>query len=91
MRLRQRKHRYGKPLAVMVRDLEAARNSARSRAEEEALLTTSARPIVLARRRASIASSPKPSRPAFPGSASFFPTRPSSICSSPIRASTRSS
>ena len=30
MRLRQRKHRYGKPLAVMVRDLEAARKSMRS-------------------------------------------------------------
>ena len=29
MRLRERKHRYGKPLAVMVRDLDCARvNSA---------------------------------------------------------------
>jgi hydrogenase maturation protein HypF len=51
MRLRQRKHRYGKPLAVMVRDLEAARKLCTLTAEEEALLTTSARPIVLARRR----------------------------------------
>jgi hydrogenase maturation protein HypF len=51
MRLRQRKHRYGKPLAVMVRDLEAARRLCALTAEEEALLCTSGRPIVLARRR----------------------------------------
>jgi hydrogenase maturation protein HypF len=52
MRLRERKHRYGKPLAVMVRDLEAARAVCALSAEEEALLTTPARPIVLARLRA---------------------------------------
>jgi hydrogenase maturation protein HypF len=51
MRLRERKHRYGKPLAVMVRDLDAAREVCALTAEEEALLTTNARPIVLARRR----------------------------------------
>jgi hydrogenase maturation protein HypF len=51
MRLRERKRRYGKPLAVMVRDLEAARGVCVLTAEEEALLTTSARPIVLARKR----------------------------------------
>ncbi|MFZ1086489.1 MAG: carbamoyltransferase HypF [Terracidiphilus sp.] len=51
MRLRQRKCRYGKPLAVMVRDLKAARKLCALTAEEEALLTSSARPIVLARRR----------------------------------------
>jgi hydrogenase maturation protein HypF len=51
MRLRERKRRYGKPLAVMVRDLEAARAHCELTAEEEALLTTSARPIVLARAR----------------------------------------
>ena len=51
MRLRERKRRYGKPLAVMVRDLEAARQVCVLTAEEEALLTTPARPIVLARRR----------------------------------------
>jgi hydrogenase maturation protein HypF len=50
-RLRGRKHRYGKPLAVMVRDLEAAREVCALTAEEEALLSTSARPIVLARKR----------------------------------------
>src|SRR5271157_2107900 len=52
MRLRERKRRYGKPLAVMVRDLDAARQVCVLTAEEEALLLTSARPIVLARRRA---------------------------------------
>ncbi len=51
MRLRERKHRYGKPLAVMVRDLDAARAACKLTAREEALLTTPARPIVLAQRR----------------------------------------
>ena len=51
MRLRERKHRYGKPLAVMVKDLDAARTVCALTAEEEALLLTSARPIVLARKR----------------------------------------
>ena len=51
MRLRQRKHRYGKPLALMVRDLEAARDLCTLNAAEEVLLNTPARPIVLAARR----------------------------------------
>jgi hydrogenase maturation protein HypF len=51
MRLRQRKHRYGKPLAVMVKDMAAARELCVLTAEEEALLLTPARPIVLARMR----------------------------------------
>jgi hydrogenase maturation protein HypF len=51
MRLRERKRRYGKPLAVMVRDVEAARAICALTAEEELLLSTPARPIVLARRR----------------------------------------
>ncbi len=51
MRLRERKRRYGKPLAVMVKDLEAAREICELTAEEEALLMTVARPIVLARKR----------------------------------------
>ena len=50
-RLRQRKHRYGKPLAVMVRDLEAARALCHLTPAEEQLLTTPPRPIVLVRRR----------------------------------------
>jgi hydrogenase maturation protein HypF len=49
MRLRERKHRHGKPLAVMVRDVGAARALCALTAEEEALLQTPARPIVLAR------------------------------------------
>jgi hydrogenase maturation protein HypF len=52
MRLRERKHRYGKPLALMVRDLDAARAVCELTGEEEALLQTNPRPIVLARRRA---------------------------------------
>ena len=51
VRLRERKHRYGKPLAVMVRDVQAARELCVLTPEEEALLTTSARPIVLAQAR----------------------------------------
>jgi hydrogenase maturation protein HypF len=51
MRLRERKRRYGKPLAVMVRDVKAARTICTIDAEEEVLLTASARPIVLLRRR----------------------------------------
>jgi hydrogenase maturation protein HypF len=65
MRLRQRKHRYGKPLAVMVRDLEAARAICDLTEAEEKLLTTPARPIVLLRRRepGPIASSVAPDIP----------------------------
>ncbi|MGB6723499.1 MAG: acylphosphatase, partial [Terracidiphilus sp.] len=48
MRLRQRKRRYGKPLAIMVRDLSAARSLCALSAEDEALLAGVARPIVLA-------------------------------------------
>jgi hydrogenase maturation protein HypF len=51
MRLRERKQRYGKPFAVMVKDLAAAREVCDLTAEEEALLMTSARPIVLARKK----------------------------------------
>jgi hydrogenase maturation protein HypF len=51
MRLRERKHRYGKPLAVMVRDLDAARAVCELTGQEETLLQTIPRPIVLATRR----------------------------------------
>ena len=51
MRLRDRKHRYGKPLAVMARDLEAARELCVMTPEEEELLLKVARPIVLAPKR----------------------------------------
>lgn len=49
--LRTCKHRYGKPLAVMVRSLEHARSLAHLTTEEEAQLTRVERPIVLARMR----------------------------------------
>ncbi len=64
-RLRQRKHRYGKPLAVMVRDLDAAHELCELTDAETDLLQTSARPIVLARARAGngIASSVAPGIP----------------------------
>ncbi len=52
-RLRDRKHRWAKAFAVMVVSLEAARAVARLSAEEEALLTSPARPIVLVERRVS--------------------------------------
>jgi hydrogenase maturation protein HypF len=51
MRLRERKHRYGKPLAVMVRDLDEAKALCELNEAEEAMLLTPARPIVLARAR----------------------------------------
>ena len=51
MRLRDRKHRYGKPLAVMVRDLETARELCLLTPQEEELLLTVARPIVIAPKR----------------------------------------
>lgn len=46
--LRERKHRYGKPLALMVADRQAARALARLDAPALAQLTAPARPIVLA-------------------------------------------
>jgi hydrogenase maturation protein HypF len=64
-RLRHRKHRYGKPLAVMVRDLESARELCEIDPQQEFLLQTSARPIVLvlARRDSVIAPSVAPGIP----------------------------
>jgi hydrogenase maturation protein HypF len=52
MRLRERKRRFGKPLAIMVRDPDAARAVCKLEDAEAALLTTPARPIVLAPRQA---------------------------------------
>ena len=51
MRLRERKGRYEKPLAVMVDDLAAAQRLAHLGECELRLLTSRERPIVLARRR----------------------------------------
>jgi hydrogenase maturation protein HypF len=50
-RLRDRKRRWAKPLAVMVRDLASARAIATVTDDEAQLLTSPARPIVLVRRR----------------------------------------
>lgn len=50
-RLRERKHRHEKPLAVMVRDLAGVELFAELRPAEEQLLVDAARPIVLLRRR----------------------------------------
>lgn len=45
--LRVRKHRYQKPLAVMLRDVEAVRRICTCSTEEEALLQSPQRPIVI--------------------------------------------
>jgi hydrogenase maturation protein HypF len=52
-RLRCRKHRTGKPLAVMVADIAAARLLAEIDEQERRILESRERPIVLARRHAS--------------------------------------
>lgn len=57
--LRERKRRDERPFAVMVRDLAAARTLAELSAEEEALLRSPERPIVLLRRREAAAIAPE--------------------------------
>ena len=74
-RLRQRKHRYGKPLAVMVRDLAAARELCCLSEAEEKLLTTPARPIVLARMRTQTPIAPSVA-PGLPWLGVFLPYAP---------------
>ncbi len=58
-RLRERKHRDVKPLAVMVRDLAAAEAIAELSDTERELLTSVERPIVLARRKTAAAIAPE--------------------------------
>lgn len=53
VRLRERKHRLGKPLAVMVRDMEAVGRLCAVSDAEAKLLTSAERPIVLLRALAS--------------------------------------
>jgi hydrogenase maturation protein HypF len=48
-RLRERKRRFGKPLAVMIKDLAAARRICALAGQEEEILSAPSRPIVLAR------------------------------------------
>ncbi len=75
MRLRERKHRYGKPLAVMVRDLGAAHALCMLTVEEEMLLQTTARPIVLSRARAGNGIAPAVA-PGIPWLGIFLPYAP---------------
>ncbi|HMA93353.1 MAG TPA: carbamoyltransferase HypF [Polyangiaceae bacterium] len=65
LRLRRRKHRWEKPLGLMVRDLAQARELTEVGAEEAALLISPEAPIVLLRRKhnASLASSLAPANP----------------------------
>lgn len=74
-RLRQRKHRYGKPLAVMVSNLDRARALCELTPEEENLLQTFARPIVLARARAANGIAPEVA-PGIPWLGIFLPYAP---------------
>jgi hydrogenase maturation protein HypF len=75
MRLRDRKHRYGKPLAVMARDLEAARVLSVITSREEELLLTVARPIVLAPKRTGCGIAPSVA-PGIPWLGVFLPYAP---------------
>ncbi len=58
-RLRRRKQRFGKPFAVMVRDLDAARRTADLDADAESLLISPRAPIMLAPRRDESAIAPE--------------------------------
>jgi len=75
MRLRDRKHRYGKPLAVMVRDVAAARAFCHLSNEEESLMQSAAGPIVLARSRANSGIAPSVA-PGIPWLGIFLPYAP---------------
>ena len=84
-RLRKRKHRYGKPLAVMVRDMKRHRASANSgRRKPHCFKPRLARLCWL--EHAPAMESPRQSPPESRGSASICPTHPCSICSLLIRA-----
>ncbi len=83
MRLRERKHRYGKPLAVMVRDLDAARAVVRADGEGRRDAAHACRGPSCWRAGERAAALRLPSRREFRGWASFCPTRRCSICSLP--------
>lgn len=74
-RLRERKGRRTKPLAVMVRDLNAAEHLARLSEEERRQLASLAGPIVVVRRRADAPLSPVIS-PELPTVGLMLPTTP---------------
>lgn len=65
--LRGRKHREDKPFALMVPDLAAARELASVSAEDEELLASPARPIVLAPRRQDVERAPDVAASVAPG------------------------
>lgn len=73
--LRERKRRDQKPFAVMVRDLGAARELAKLSEEEEALLLSPERPIVLVERRKGTSIAPEVS-PDTPLIGLFLPYTP---------------
>lgn len=75
MRLRERKHRYGKPLAVMVRDLEAACELCELTREDEKLLRSPSRPIVLVRNKSGNGIAPSVA-PGIPWLGIFLPYAP---------------
>ena len=54
MRMRERKHRSGKPLAVMARDIETACGLVEVDEQERRLLTGRERPVVLLRKRQAV-------------------------------------
>lgn len=56
--LRRRKHRYGKPLAVMMADLEQVRHFCELSPAEEKLLLSPRRPIVILKQRADTGMAP---------------------------------
>ena len=72
-RLRDRKHRAAKPLALMVRDVEEARAVAHVSETEAQLLATAARPVVLLATRATH----RIARGVAPGTATFGVMLPS--------------
>lgn len=59
LRLRKRKHREEKPLAIMAPDLQTAREIAQVSREEAAILTSRQRPIVILQKRRSHGLSPQ--------------------------------
>jgi len=74
-RLRERKHRYGKPLAIMVRDLDAVRAVCELTDADEAMLLTPARPIVITRARVGNGIAPSVA-PGIPWLGIFLPYAP---------------
>jgi len=74
-RLRDRKHRYGKPLAVMVRDIATASTLCSLTPQEESLLLTPARPIVLSQARSDNGIAPSVA-PGIPWLGVYFPYAP---------------